>query len=130
MAKGHADRVRRCAEACVKVAGMVLQIGAPKCALCWTTYAGLVNAGWFAATRLNPVWLTSSILISMLTLAIMFRQAFRARAYVTVLGAALAWLLLIVGWLVDFPTVRYTGLILLLISFLNEKLGLLRKTSQ
>jgi hypothetical protein len=82
-----------------------------------------VNAGWFAATRLNPVWLTSSILISMLTLAIMFRQALRARAYVTVLGAAVAWLLLIAGWLVDFPFVRYAGLILLLISFASEKLG-------
>jgi len=118
---GRARHVRRCAEACVKVAGIVLQIGAPKCAVCWTTYAGLVNAGWFAATRLNPVWLTSSIVISMLTLAIMFRQALRARAYVTVLGAAVAWLLLIAGWFVDFPIARYAGLTLLLISFAPRK---------
>jgi hypothetical protein len=33
------------------------------------------------------------------------------------------WLLLIAGWFVDFPTVRYAGLVLLSISFLNEKLS-------
>jgi hypothetical protein len=25
----------------VKLAGIVLQIGVPKCAICWTSYAGL-----------------------------------------------------------------------------------------
>jgi hypothetical protein len=123
-ASPFAAHVRRCSEAGVKVIDMVLQIGAPKCAVCWTTYGGLVNAGWFAATRLNPVWFTSSILISMLILAIMFRKALRARAYGTVLCAAAAWLLLMAGWFMDFPLVRYAGLTLLLISFASEKLAL------
>jgi hypothetical protein len=36
-----ASRLRWGAEAGVKVAGIVLQIGAPKCAVCWTTYVRL-----------------------------------------------------------------------------------------
>jgi hypothetical protein len=38
-----AIRLRRGAEAGVKVTGIVLHIGAPKWAICWITDAGLLN---------------------------------------------------------------------------------------
>jgi hypothetical protein len=38
-----AIRLRRGAEAGVKMAGIVLHIGAPKRAICWITYVGLLN---------------------------------------------------------------------------------------
>jgi hypothetical protein len=117
-------RVRRGAEAGIKAAGIVLQIGAPKCAICWTTYAGLLNASWFAVTNVNPLWLATSALVSILTLSVALRRTWQTRRYATVLCATVAWLLLIAGWCIDVPPVRYAGIALLSISFATDALAL------
>jgi len=110
-------RLRRVAGAGIKVAGIVLQIGAPKCAICWTTYAGLINAGWFAVQSANPFWLAFATLTSIMSLVAGLQRALKTRRYAGFLGTTLAWALLVAGWLLDLALVRYAGFALLLISY-------------
>jgi len=122
-------RFRRGAEAGIKAAGIVLQIAAPKCAICWTTYAGLLNASWFAVTNFNPLWFASSALVSILTLTVALQKTWRTRRYGTVLCATVAWLLFIAGWCIDLPPVRYAGIALLSMSFAAEALARRKRPS-
>src|ERR1700738_2386410 len=68
------SRLRRIAESGIKC-GVVLQIGAPKCAVCWTTYAGLINVGWLAAESANPLWLAFATLTLIISLAAGLQRA-------------------------------------------------------
>lgn len=122
-----AMRLRRGAEAGVKVASIVLQIGAPKCAICWTTYAGLINAGWFVARNANPLWLAFATLTLILSLAAGLQRALQTRRYVALLGTTVAWVLLVAGWLTDVPPVRYAGFALLSVSYAIDRFA--RQTS-
>jgi hypothetical protein len=106
--------------ASIKAAGAVLQLIAPKCAVCWSSYLGLVSSTLAAAVRLNPVWSLSSLAISTLTLAIMLLQAVRGRRYGPASLAAVAYLLLTSGWLADIPLMRGVGLILLMSAFATD----------
>jgi hypothetical protein len=118
-----ANRRRRYAEMGAKAAGLMLQMLAPKCAFCWTTYAGLLNMGWFAATQLHPVWLIASISVLIVTLALMFRQARRTRRYGGPLCTVAAVLLMATAWITGIERIRYAGPILLLASFVVERLS-------
>jgi hypothetical protein len=106
--------------ASIKAAGLVLQLIAPKCAVCWSSYLGLASSTLAAALRLNPAWSFSSLAISSLTLAIMLLQAVRGRRYGPASLAAVAYLLLTSGWLADLPPVQDGGLILLMAAFAGE----------
>ena len=106
--------------ASIKAAGAILQLFAPKCAVCWSSYLGLASSTLAAAVRLNPVWSLSSLAISALTLAIMLLQAVRGRRYGAASLAAVAYLLLICGWLADIPPMQDVGLILLMTAFATD----------
>ena len=94
-------RLWRGSVAGLKAAGAIMQIIAPKCALCWNTYMGLANSTWGAAAQLHPAWLLSSIWLSTLTIAVMLLPALRAGRYGPAACATAAYLLLVAGWLVD-----------------------------
>lgn len=115
------SRLRRLAETGIKVCGVALQIGAPKCAVCWTTYAGLINVGWFAAESANPLWLAFATLTLIISLAAGLQKALRARRYVALLATTVAWILLVAGWFTGLQAVRYAGFALLLISFVSDR---------
>jgi hypothetical protein len=121
------SRLRRIAETGIKVAGIVFQIGAPKCAVCWTTYAGLINAGWFSVESANPLWLALATLTLIVSLAAGLRRALQTGRYVALLGTTAAWVLLVAGWFMDLPPVRYAGFALLLISYAIDRFA--RQTS-
>lgn len=110
-------RFRRSAGAGVEVAGIVLQIAAPKCAICWATYAGLVNASWFAAENVNPLWLACATLTLILSLAAGLQRALQTRRFTALLGTTVAWVLLVAGWLTDIAPVRCAGFGLLSTSY-------------
>jgi hypothetical protein len=106
--------MRRHAEAAAKAAGIALQLAAPKCAICWTTYAGLLNASWFSVTSANPKWLALSMLSITLALMLAIRTAWRTQRSTPLACAAAAWLLVVAGWLSDMAPLKYAGLALLL----------------
>ncbi|WP_232515159.1 hypothetical protein [Burkholderia ambifaria] len=106
-------RWRRWLAASVNAIGVALQIAAPKCAICWTTYAGLLNAGWFAATQLSPLWFAASLLTILVTLYVTVRDAWRTRRCAAAGCTVLAWLLLIAGWFVGLSAIRIAGFALL-----------------
>ncbi|RQS16011.1 hypothetical protein DIE07_00485 [Burkholderia sp. Bp9002] len=114
-ARALCPRWRRWLAASVNTIGVVLQIGAPKCAICWTTYAGLLNAGWFAATQFSPLWFATSLLTILVTLYVTVRDALRTRRCAAAGCAVLAWLLLIAGWFAGASAVRIAGFALLAI---------------
>jgi hypothetical protein len=118
--------LRRIAEAGIKVAGIALQIGAPKCAICWSTYAGLINAGWSAAQSANPLWLAFAALTMMISLAAGLRRALETHRYVALLATTVAWILLVAGWFTGLPLVKYAGFALFSISYAIDRFG--RKT--
>jgi hypothetical protein len=95
--------------AAARFAAVGLQIFAPKCALCWTTYAGLFNAGWFVATNLHPIWSSLAALTSTLAVCISLLAARRTRHYRAWVWTAAAWSFLIAGWLLDCLPVRCLG---------------------
>jgi hypothetical protein len=99
------------------VSGIVLQIAAPKCAICWTTYAGLVNASWFAAETVNPLWLTFATLTLILSLIVGVQRALQTRRIAPIMGIATAWVLLVAGWFVGMSPVRYAGFTLLFVCY-------------
>jgi hypothetical protein len=115
------SRLRRIAETGVKVCGVILQIGAPKCAVCWTTYAGLFNAGWFAAENASPLWLALATLTLIVSLAAGLQRALQTRRYVALLATTVAWILLVAGWFTGLPAIRYAGFALLSISFVSDR---------
>lgn len=100
-----------------RLAAVGLQIFAPKCALCWTAYAGLVNASWFVATNIHPIWASLAALSSTLAVCISLLAARRTRRYRAWLWTAASWSLLIAGWLLDCFPVRCLGFGLLAASF-------------
>jgi hypothetical protein len=104
-------------ETAARLAAVGLQIFAPKCALCWTTYAGLFNAGWFVATNIHPVWASLAALSSTLALCISLLAARRTRRYRAWLWTAASWSFLIGGWLLDCLPVRCLGFALLAARF-------------
>jgi hypothetical protein len=110
-------RVRHGIGAAARFAAVGLQIFAPKCALCWTTYAGLFNAGWFVATNLHPIWSSLAALTSTLAVCISLLAARRTRRYRAWLWAAASWSFLIAGWLLDSLPVRCLGFGLLAARF-------------
>jgi hypothetical protein len=112
--------LRRWSIASIKAAGAVLQLIAPKCAVCWSSYLGLASSTLAAAVRLNPVWSLSSLTISTLTLAMMLLQAVTGRRYGPASLAAVAYLLLTFGWLADIPPMQDVGLILLMTAFATD----------
>jgi hypothetical protein len=112
--------LRRGSVASLKAAGAIMQIIAPKCALCWSTYVGLANSTWAATAQLHPTWLLWSIWLSALTIAVMLLQALKAGRYGPVACAAAAYLLLAAGWLLDVSAARYGGFGLLAIAFATE----------
>ena len=114
-------RSRRGVRAVAEVSGIVLQIAAPKCAICWTTYAGLVNASWFVAETVNPVWLTFATLTLILSLGVGVRRAWQTRRIAPIMGTATAWVLLVVGWFADVSPVRYAGFALLLVCYATSE---------
>ena len=95
-------------------ATVVLQLLAPKCAICWTTYAGLINAGWLTVSTAKPDWLVLSVISWLAAMSISAYDAWRTRRIWPVLVAAAAWLLLTAGWLANEPALRYTGITVLL----------------
>jgi hypothetical protein len=105
------------ARAVVDVSGIVLQIAAPKCAICWTTYAGLVNASWFAAETVNPLWLTFATLTLILSLIVGLQRALQTRRIAPIMGIATAWVLLVAGWFVGMSPVRHAGFALLFVCY-------------
>jgi hypothetical protein len=104
-------------ETAARLAAVGLQIFAPKRALCWTTYAGLFNAGWFVATNIHPVWASLAALSSTLAMCISLLAARRTRRYRAWLWMAASWPFLIAGWLLDCLSVRWLGFGLLAASF-------------
>ncbi len=110
-------RVRPGIEAVSRFASVGLQVFAPKCALCWTTYAGLVNASWFVATNVHPVWASLAALTSTLSVCVSLRAARRTRHHQAWLWTTAAWSCLVVGWLLDCLPVRYLGFGLLVARF-------------
>jgi hypothetical protein len=117
------EALRRGSVAGLKAAGAIMQIIAPKCALCWSTYVGLANSTWGAATQLHPAWLLSSIWLSTLTIAVMLLHALKAGRYGPAACATAAYLLLVAGWLLDTSAARYGGFVLLAIAFAMEGSG-------
>ena len=115
-------RMRPGIESAAKLAAVGLQIFAPKCALCWTTYAGLFTAGWFVATNIHPVWASLAALSSTLALCISLLAARRTRRYRAWLWTAASWSFLIAGWLLDSLPVRCLGFGLLAASFAYARL--------
>jgi hypothetical protein len=120
-AQASDSRLRRIVETGIKVCGVTLQIGAPKCAVCWTTYAGLFNAGWFAAKSASPLWLAFATLTLIVSLAAGLQRALQTRRYVALLATTVAWILLVAGWFAGLPAIRYAGFALLSISFLSDR---------
>jgi hypothetical protein len=110
-------RMRPGIETAARLAAIGLQIFAPKCALCWTTYAGLFNAGWFVATNIHPIWASLAALSSTLALCISLLAARRTRRYRAWLWTAASWSFLITGWLLDCLPVRCLGFGLLAARF-------------
>lgn len=106
-----------------KVFGLLLQLGAPKCAICWTSYAGLLNAGWFVARTTNPWWLFLAGLMAAVSLGAGFRRARRRRQYTPLALAAAAWLLLACGWLLGASFARYAGAAVLMTSMGIDRLS-------
>lgn len=88
---------------------LALQIVAPKCAICWTTYAGLFGASWFAATRYNPVWFVATLCAAIVLLTLAWREARRAHHYAAVCAILTGWLLMFFGAFVGVPWVRWAG---------------------
>jgi hypothetical protein len=113
--------LRRIAETGINVCGVILQIGAPKCAVCWTTYAGLINVGWFAAESANPLWLAFGTLTLIISLAAGLQRALQTRRYVALLATTVAWILLVAGWFTGLQAIRYAGFALLSISFVSDR---------
>lgn len=102
-------RVRPGLETAARLAAVGLQIFAPKCALCWTTYAGLFDAGWFVATNVHPIWASLAALSSALAVGISLLAARRTRRYRAGLWTAASWSFLTAGWLLDSLPVRCLG---------------------
>ena len=86
-----------------------LQIVAPKCAICWTTYAGLFGASWFAATRYNPLWFTATLCATIVVLSLTWREARRAHQYAAACAILPGWLLMLSGAFVGVAWVRWVG---------------------
>ncbi|WP_322048069.1 hypothetical protein [Paraburkholderia sp. J67] len=88
-----------------------LQIVAPKCAICWTTYAGLFGASWFAATRYNPVWFAATLCVMFVVLSLTWREARRTRQYAAAFAILAGWLLMLFGAFVGVAGVRWVGVL-------------------
>ena len=122
-------RSLRGARTVVEISGIALQIAAPKCAICWTTYAGLVNASWFAVETVNPLWLTFATLTLILSLIVGVQRALQTRRIAPIMGIATAWVLLLAGWFADVSPVRYAGFALLSICYAISARNPYRATS-
>ncbi|MFX1676396.1 hypothetical protein PWR63_29775 [Paraburkholderia sp. A2WS-5] len=90
---------------------LALQIVAPKCAICWTTYAGLFGASWFAATRYNPVWFAATLGAAAVVLTLAWHETRRTRQYAAALASLPGWVLLLFGAFVGFASVRWAGVL-------------------
>lgn len=109
-------RAPRTVSRALRSAVFALQIVAPKCAICWTTYAGLFGASWFAATRYNPVWFAAILCATFALLLRTWREARRARQYATALAMLPGGLLMLVGAFVGFAPLRWAGALWLVIA--------------
>jgi hypothetical protein len=104
-----------------KFLGTLLQLGAPKCAICWTSFAGLWNAGWFVARTTNPWWLFFACMTAAVSLGAGFISAWRRRRYAAFALAAGAWLLLACSWLLGATFTRYAGVAFLMTSIAIDR---------
>jgi hypothetical protein len=122
--EGHREASTCCANANSRLASglrtgtdsatVILQLLAPKCAICWSTYAGLLNAGWLTVTTTKPHWFVLSLISCLGAMSISGWDAWRARRVWPVLAAVAAWILLTAGWFADEPSLRYAGFTVLL----------------
>jgi hypothetical protein len=108
-----------------KLLGTLLQLCAPKCAICWSSLAGWWNAGWFAMQTTNPWWLLFASLTAAVFLGVGFINAYRHRRYAAFAFATLAWLLLACSWLLGTSFIRYTG-----VAFLMASVAIDRRSSR
>jgi hypothetical protein len=99
-----------------KLLGTLFQLCAPKCAICWSSFAGLWNATWFVAQTTNPWWVFFASLTAAVSLGVSFINAYRHRRYAAFALTTVAWLLLACGWLVGTSSTRYLGACLMLVS--------------
>lgn len=102
-----------------KLLGTLLQLCAPKCAICWSSVAGLWNAwnaGWFVAQTTHPWWICLASLAALVSSGAGFINAYRHRRYTAFALATVAWLLLACSWLVGTSFIRYAGAGLMLAS--------------
>jgi hypothetical protein len=97
----------------LQLAAIALQVAAPKCAVCWTTYAGLLDASWFAATRFNPVWFAAMLCIALLMFVMHVHSAWRTRRYGIALLTLSGWGLVIGGSLIGVIAIRVAGVAIL-----------------
>ena len=93
---------------------VILQLLAPKCAICWSTYAGLLNAGWLTLTTAKPHWLVFSLVSCLLAMSLSIRDAWRTRRVWPLVATVTAWLLFGAGWFTNEPSLRYAGFTVLL----------------
>lgn len=108
------DSTRQRAKISTSAAMLMLQIAAPKCALCWSTYAGLINASWFVMTALNPAWTILMALTATVSIGVSLSNAWRTKCYASLLLTCVAWSCLIVSWMIGSAWIAYTGIALLL----------------
>lgn len=93
----------------LRIAVLALQIMAPKCAVCWTSYAGLLGASWFAASRYNPGWYAAALCVTAMSLWLAWREARRTRHYVAACAIVPGWLLMLVGAFIGIDGIRWSG---------------------
>lgn len=93
---------------------VTIQIFAPKCTICWTTYAGLLNAGWLTLTTTEPHWLVLLLLSYPAAMLLSILDAWHTRRVWPVAATSIAWLLLVASWFANEPSLRYAGLAILL----------------
>jgi len=108
------SRLQRGAKMSTSAAMLALQIATPKCALCWSTYAGLINASWFAATAFNPTWMILTVLTATLSLGLNLYGAWRTRRYASLLLTIVAWSCFAISWIVGSIMAGYAGIALLI----------------
>jgi hypothetical protein len=104
-----------------KLVGTLLQLAAPKCVICWTSIAGLWNAGWFVARTTNPWWLFLASAAAAVSLGAGFISACRRRQFAAFALAVLAWLLLASSWILGTDFTRYAGIAVLLTSIAIDR---------
>ncbi|RAR50758.1 hypothetical protein C7401_14074 [Paraburkholderia unamae] len=93
----------------LRLAFFALQIAAPKCAICWTTYAGLFGASWFAATRDNGLWFGTALSLMFVAAFLSWREARRTRRFAAACASLPGWLLMLAGAFVGIDCIRWAG---------------------